>query len=400
MMNNNLPLKSRNELVCLTEQIPGGKISVCVEHSDMPPQDLFAFAARNNPKRAFLFLSSVLGKHLPVTPAKIQDVHERLARKIPSLPGPVLFVGMAETATGLGQGVFEAWLRSHPTQAALYVHTTRYRVLGAEPLEFEESHSHAPRVFLHLPTSPHLRVLFEQARSVVLIDDEISTGNTFINLVRACRRFAPRIECLHLSSITDFRGAHRRTESEVHFGLPVTSGAIMEGTWSFTPNSLLQTGAPVAQAAHGFEAVLLDGGFGRVGRTTPLEIPTSLVRSLADKLVPGRETLVLGTGEFMHAGFVLGRALAAEAGAVVRVHATTRSPILAWGPVHHIESFKDNYDEGVPNYLYNVDLDRYGKIFLCHETAPSPSLHEIAGRLRACLVHFHSESKIEESPVC
>ena len=40
----------------------------------------------------------------------------------------VLFIAMAETAVGLGQGVFEAWLRANPGREALFLHTTRYRV--------------------------------------------------------------------------------------------------------------------------------------------------------------------------------------------------------------------------------------------------------------------------------
>ena len=382
-----------------TQQIPGGEICVCVENSEMPQHELFTFAARNNPKRAFLFLSKVLGKHLPVAPAKMQEVHERIAHKIPPLPEPVLFIGMAETATALGQGVFEAWLRTHPAHEALYVHTTRYRVKDAEPIEFEESHSHAPRVFLHCPTSPDLKALFEQARSVVLIDDEISTGNTFVNLVAACRRLAVDIEFVHLATITDFMGTGRRAELTREIGLPVTTGAIMEGTWTFTPGSLLHAPAPAAQALHGAEVVIVDGGFGRTGRTTPLEIPAAVVRSLVARLVLGRDTLVLGTGEFMHAAFVLGRALA-ESGSSLFVHATTRSPIMAWGPIVSIESFDDNYGEGVLNYLYNMTPDRYGHIFICHETAPCPALYEIADRLGASLIHFHSENAIEESPVC
>lgn len=378
----------------ITEHIPGGKIRIQVERTDLPHDELFTFAARNNPKRAFLFLSKVLGKHLPVTPAIIQDVHERIASKIPSIPGPVLFIGMAETATGLGQGVFEAWLRNHPVQEAIYVHTTRYRVRDADLIEFEESHSHAPRVFLHRPTDPTHEKIFEQALSVVLIDDEISTGNTFVNLVRACQGMASHIKCVHLSAITDFMGATRRSELTTEIGLPVTTGAILEGTWSFEANGVQQIKVPIAQAEHGSEVVVADGGFGRMGRTSPFEIPSLLVHSLARKLVPGRETLVLGTGEFMHAGFVLGRALAEVTGEVVRVHATTRSPIMSWGAVHHIESFKDNYNEGVMNYLYNVDPNLYGHIFICHETAPCLALSEIARKLDASLIYFHTESEI------
>jgi len=400
MKFNNSNIKNKTDGICLTEQIPGGEIRVYIERTDMPHEDLFTFAARNNSKRAFLFLSNVLGKHLPVTPKKIQDVHERIANKIPSLPGPVLFIGMAETATCLGQGVFEAWLSNNPNHEALYLHTTRYRVQNAELIEFEESHSHAPHVFLHRPTTHYHTMLFEQAKSIVLIDDEISTGNTFSNLIRACRNFINNIERVHISVITDFMGTNRRAELTNELGLPVTTGAIMEGAWTFTSNNYEQEATPAAQAERGSEVVVIDGGFGRMGRSSPLEISPSFVRSLACKIIPGSKTLVLGTGEFMHAGYILGRALAAETGEDVLVHATTRSPIIVWGPIHHVESFKDNYNEGVLNYLYNLERDQYGKIFICHETAPCQSLFQLAKKLNASLVHFHRENVIAENPIC
>src|SRR6476661_6368122 len=83
--------------------------------------ELLGFAARANAKRGFLFLSKVLGKHWPVKPSAMIEIHDRLAATVPATEGPVVFIAMAETAIGLGQGVFEAWLRAHPGQAALFV---------------------------------------------------------------------------------------------------------------------------------------------------------------------------------------------------------------------------------------------------------------------------------------
>src|SRR5579875_921843 len=47
------------------------KINVKITENDyqIPPQHLFDMAARINKKRAFLFVSRVLGKHLPVHPS-------------------------------------------------------------------------------------------------------------------------------------------------------------------------------------------------------------------------------------------------------------------------------------------------------------------------------------------
>jgi len=54
-----------------------------------------------------LFVSKVLGKHWPVRPTVMREIHARLATQIANLPGPLLVIGMAETATALGRGVAE-----------------------------------------------------------------------------------------------------------------------------------------------------------------------------------------------------------------------------------------------------------------------------------------------------
>ena len=60
----------------------------------------------------FLLVSRVLGKRLPVArrACNARPRRARVARRDGS-PGPVAFVGMAETATGLGWGVFRAYQR-------------------------------------------------------------------------------------------------------------------------------------------------------------------------------------------------------------------------------------------------------------------------------------------------
>ena len=55
---------------CLASaELSTGRIEVEVHRSSMAPGRLFGFAERRNPKRAFLFVSKVLGRHLPVVPS-------------------------------------------------------------------------------------------------------------------------------------------------------------------------------------------------------------------------------------------------------------------------------------------------------------------------------------------
>lgn len=381
----------------VTADLPTGRLTLTVESSRRPVEDLLGFAARANPRRAFLFLSKVLGKHHPVRPADMAATHRLLADDVPAVGGPVVFIGMAETATGLGQGVFEAWIDAHPGAPALYLQTTRYRVDHAQRLDFEEAHSHAPRVFLHLPTDPAERASFTAARRVVLVDDELSTGNTFVNLVAVLRHAMPHLAGVHLATLADFMGARRRSELGDTMGMACSVGALIRGSWQFEHNGAT-IAAPAAQCAEGHEVRLADAGYGRLGRSQRLRASADLVGRLAAETVPGT-TLVVGTGEFMHAAFVLGRALEA-AGADVRVQATTRSPILRWGAVTHALAVPDPYHEGVANFIYNFAPGRYARVLICHETAPDPALFELARLLDARLIHFQPDDHAEEVPVC
>jgi hypothetical protein len=386
----------------LVHQMPTGELRLSVDEARFPLIDLIGFAARANAKRGFLFLSKVLGKHWPAEPHRMAALHTDLARQIPpDLPGPVVFIALAETAIGLGQGVFEAYLHDHPQNQhgqALFLHSSRYRVGSVPFFEFEESHSHAPRQFLHL--SNEASALFASARSLVLVDDEASTGNTFVNLTQVCRARYPQIERLHLALITNFMGRQANAGLSARFGIPTTVGAALSGHYSFeaglTP-AALHDAAP----AQRFEADAERGAsaaFGRIGLSHALAAPAALAAKLAQQIDDDAPVLVLGTGEFMHPAFLLARELEALGKRVV-VQSTTRSPILAWGSVTHIVAGIDNYGEGIANYLYNVEPGQYRHVFICHETPPGAALMQLAHALTARLFHFQSETQIEEIPV-
>ena len=361
--------------------------------------NLIGFAARENALRGFLFLSKVLGKHWPVKPSRMHAIHIELASRVPdNLPTPLVFIAMAETAIGLGQGVFEAYKVLHPQRKALFLHTTRYHIRDAPIIEFEETHSHAPRQFLHRPTDPNLLNLLLSAQSLVLIDDEASTGNTFLNLSAACRAINPSIQSVHLATITNFMGHVSFEALSDRFGLPVTVGAILTGEYAFTAGEL----KPASRAAQQFKADSDRGAsdyFGRLGLNKHLEQPEALADRLSASIGPAERVLVLGTGEFMHMAFLLGRSLEARGHDVV-VQSTTRSPILQWGAVSHTLRFPDNYGEGVENFVYNLAPTQYEHILICHETPPNSALYEMAKTVNGRLLYFQSENQIEEIPVC
>jgi len=218
-------------------ELATGVLSVEVRETVFTLDELCAFAARNNRKRGFLFVSKVLGKHWPATPLQMRRMHEYLASRL-DVGGSVLFIAMAETATGLGQGIFEAYLNRRCANDALFLHTTRYRVPGREFVGFEETHCHAPQHNLYLPADRVHRHLFRNAQELVLVDDEISTGSTFCNLVEAYRRYNPGLKRVHFVAITDFSGADGAVCFSARLAVPVTCVAALSGAFAFAPGSV------------------------------------------------------------------------------------------------------------------------------------------------------------------
>ncbi|MGM8887452.1 phosphoribosyltransferase domain-containing protein, partial [Psychrobacter sp. 1U2] len=121
----------------ITISLPRGTLSLTYQtncgtsHDDLEKnnryqlEDLLGFAQRINPKRAFLFVSKVLGRHIPVAPTTMRQAFTDLANSVPSnLPEPILVVGMAETAVGLSAGVHQALQTRYPN--ALLLNSTRH----------------------------------------------------------------------------------------------------------------------------------------------------------------------------------------------------------------------------------------------------------------------------------
>ncbi|MDE7064919.1 MAG: phosphoribosyltransferase domain-containing protein [Desulfovibrionaceae bacterium] len=278
-----------------------GRLEVTADGGDMDLDALTGFAARNNPRRGFLFVSRVLGKHLPVRPSAMLRAQRLLAGRLPDdLPRPLLCIGMAETATALGQGVFEACMEDGAGTDGLYVHTTRYRLGELECLSFDESHSHAARHFLHLPREAALRRLFAEARTLVLVDDEMSTGNTFANLARAVRRHSPRLRRVAVATLINWLAPPERAALARRFPCPVEFVQLLEGSFRFTPDPTYRFGAPARSEAEPVrrdaQLSLPGGRRGAAFGLTPLPVPcrpSSVARE------PGTALVVLGRGGLM-----------------------------------------------------------------------------------------------------
>jgi adenine/guanine phosphoribosyltransferase-like PRPP-binding protein len=326
---------------------------------------LIDFGSRMNKKRGFLFVSKVLGKHLPTRPEKMKENFGNLAdliRKEVNLEEPTLFIGFAETATALGHGVFDKLELSN----SLYIHTTRYHLSAERLLEFKEEHSHAPSHILYKPDFP-----LENIKNVVLIDDEISTGKTTLNIVKELKELFPNPKYFSVSML-DWSGI---TSDEVKF-LSLYSGKFdfQQAEYSVPPKLVSERKEPKNLDS------ILKNNFGRSGVRGKLEIDFS--KYVDYKEIQGKSVLVLGTSEFMYVPYLFANYLS-DKGIDVRYQATTRSPINVDGVISSKLSFKDNYFEEIDNFLYNIIEMSYELVFVCYETSKLPNNFQLREILEA-----------------
>ncbi|MBD1226830.1 phosphoribosyltransferase domain-containing protein [Xenorhabdus griffiniae] len=342
------------------KKLNSGTLTVTASRGTACLNTLFDIAERRNPKRAFLFVSKVLGRHIPVKPSIMRSVYQQLSARFPAhLPGPVLYIGMAETAVGLAAGVFQE--TKHKANKPVFLTSTRHPVDGDLLCEFKENHSHATDHLIYWPTESRLRQRVTNARTLVLIDDEATTGNTFLNLLEALRHAGlEHIEHIVTVTLTDWSGKSVVKRSP----LPVSEVSLIEGNWQWEAD--ISAPAPVMPqvnvTAKGKINIIGQQSWGRLGLD---EIQCDIGAAINVKA--GENVLVLGSGEFVWQPFLLAERLEQE-GASVVFGSTTRSPISCGHAIQSVMAFTDNYGLGIPNFLYNVAHQKFDRVLLCLET--------------------------------
>jgi adenine/guanine phosphoribosyltransferase-like PRPP-binding protein len=352
-------------------------------------EHVVGLAVRHNPRRAHLLVSTLLGKHVPTDPRlvlaagrllgllvaqtltlaevftepEIRDLGRWLAAALEGDPdaavhllaatarpvaaaadlGPVV-LGYAETATALGHAVADVL-------EAPYLHSTRRVVAGVPPIGgFEEEHSHATSHTL-LAEDPEL---FAGGGPLVLVDDELSTGNTVLNTIEALHADQPRRRYL-VATLIDLRSdadRQRTAQFATRIGVQIDVVALVSGRATL-PAGLTDTAAllvadllagtppptqPVplgklSRLAVNWPVGVLEGG--RHGfRPDDEKGFAAAVSGCATELaavIEGRRVLVLGFEELMYAPLRIAVDLADRLGtdATVRFSTTTRSPVLA-----------------------------------------------------------------------
>ena len=343
-------------------------------------QDLLGFAERINPKRAFLFVSKVLGRHIPVSPHIMRHAFTDLAKLVPDdLPEPVLVIGMAETAVGLGAGVHQVLQQRYPE--AIYVTTTRHPVHGAPLLaRFLEEHSHAQDQLLYGSPDAELQQQILNSKSIVLVDDEASTGKTFVNLIHALQQAGlNQISHVVTATLADW-------SSGIHIAdLNCQSVALMTGKWQWRDaEHPIQINMPkVDTVAFGAFDTLAQPTWGRL----PIQDSGAHIRLAVQ---PDERILVLGSGEYVWSSFLLAEYLQQQ-GADVKFSAITRSPIAVGHAIQSALAFSDNYGLGIQNFVYNINPQDYDRVLITVET----ETHSVAKSLLEALPNAEVISAVD-----
>ncbi|MCU6794132.1 phosphoribosyltransferase family protein [Paenibacillus sp. WQ 127069] len=401
---------------------------------NLPMDELFLMAARINKKRSFLFVSKVLGKHIPVNPhvsllggaalavllqqesggpvsvdlpeivqairnpaVYAADVYASLKRSPLLIDQPHLFIGFAETATALGHSMYEVF--SGPTR---YLHTTRESIRELDSiLSFEEEHSHATA---HRCYARDER-FFQGTQPVVLVDDEITTGKTALNMIRDLHMKFPRSKYI-VASLLDWRSDADReqfTMLEAELDIEIVCLSLIEGQIEVHGSSIeyMDEAAPSMNAAaepstitkhyvyNDFDHmevssgnslgdvnlnpyVSLTGRFGlQYGDNSLLDKQVQQSAAFLGSLRTGANTLCIGTGEFMYVPM----RIAAAMGDGILYQSTTRSPIHPSQEVGYAIRYRDAYtspeDPAVMNFLYNIPPGHYDELFVFMEREAS-----------------------------
>lgn len=340
----------------MEKSIQAGVLSLGLTQGKDRVSELIGFASRENHKRGFLFVSKVLGKHVPVKPSAMRKIYNELAN-LCQLNGPAYVVGMSETATGLGAGVADSLSVIHPSHAVYYQHTTRHTLDYPLWFSINEAHSHAVSHLLYQPESSLIAGI-KQAKTLILVDDEMTTGKTLLQLAQELKQRLPALERVIIVTLVNWADSSARARFDT-LPLSIEYVHLISGHFEFNVDTSFSSQLP-EDTDNSLCELESRSDLGRRGMLMPFRDLESLSPPLSEGPL-----VVVGTGEHLYLPFLLAEKLEQQ-GRDVLFQSTTRSPILMGDDI--LRKVKFTVANGKANYIYNLPSGRT-PVVLCETPA-------------------------------
>lgn len=348
----------------------------------------------NNTRRKYLVVNRLQGKHIPVSPKEALQMFRSLAELIKeAYPSErLLMVGFAETATAIGAAV------AIECQAA-YMQTTREVIDGVDYLYFSESHSHATEQKL---VKTDLDKIIGKTDRIVFIEDEVTTGNTILNIVRLIQKTYTQPVSFAVASILNGMNEealenYKNLKIPVHYLVKTAHDTYTEIAEQYQADGTchictkpqekeveqqkeVQQQIEMQQTKEAQQPIEVQeiSGWINARRLHTADTYKQACEQLWQEIQQkygytkytketetGRRILVLGTEEFMYPALYVGAKLE-ETGYTVRMHATTRSPIAVSKeekyPLHTRYELASLYDKNRTTFVY--DLAEYEEVLV------------------------------------
>ena len=349
-------------------------------------KDLVRIAKReNNTKRSYLVVDPLQGKHVPVEPSKALNLFKSLAEKFQGkYEGErLLLIGFAETATAIGA-------QAAITLGTKYIQTTREVIPDVSYLFFSEAHSHATEQ--KLVKDDIDRVINETDR-IVFVEDEVTTGNTIMNIIRIIRReYQRKIKFAVVSLLNgmteEYLKIYREEEIELHYLVKTDHSGYSAIAEKYHCDGL---SIRAIQEDHTQEKLAVSiqdkiwnelphiisiPGWMNARRFVDAKQYETACKKLAETVIAetsvkqGERVLVIGTEEFMYPALLTGQEIE-KIGCDVRCHSTTRSPIAVSTeeeyPLHCRYELCSLYDPERKTFIY--DLENYDRVIVMTDSA-------------------------------
>jgi len=320
-----------------------GEIALDTEANREYLDDILSFAPRENPKRHFIIVNKLIGRYTPTTPKVMRNTYERLVDEI-GIGKSSYVVSLAEAATGLGAGVADSLSRRQ--NDVYFQHTTRQKVDEDLWFSINEEHSHAVSHLFYKPNRELLRAIMESKR-LILVDDEITTGQTIKQLLVKLMAYLPVLEEVIVTSIVNLVGNKSRLkESDV--GLPIRYISLINADLNLTEDPGFSPNLP-EKVDKNLATSKAFSDIGRCGLLMPY------VEKL-NELTASKSTIVIADGEHQYIPFLLAEKLE-ESGVEVVFQAINRSPILACEAIQNKYKIMTEANDA-EHYLYNYFPDK------------------------------------------